>query len=294
MSNVLAEKAVLSSLSLSRWTARKFDKKTTADIHRKHGVSAKAGRYTKALIDRGSMQEIERVASEARVYHYEHTLPWTDQGARILPSALYLDYTKEMRRLRHAFEAAADAFAKDYPAAVEQARKDLNGLFNAADYPAPNRIRRHFEFDVGIMPCPTTNAKDFRIALADEQAEEVRKEVEARMTHAARDTLSDVAKRLHDVVGHMSERLHKYKPATKTRSPKNTFHDTLVDNVRDLSKLLDAFNITGDTALTTIARRVERDLCVHDASVLRDDKAVRKSVAQQADAILTTISDFMA
>lgn len=42
--------AMLVSLSLSSWTARKFSEKISSEVARKHGASADAGRYTKNLL----------------------------------------------------------------------------------------------------------------------------------------------------------------------------------------------------------------------------------------------------
>jgi hypothetical protein len=71
------------------------------------------------------------------------------------------------------------------------------------------------------------------------------------------------------------------------------FHDTLVDNVRDLVALLPGLNIMNDQRLADIATRMQ-GLCRDDADTLRDNPTARASVAAEADAILREVSDYMA
>lgn len=292
--NILSEKAVLASLSISRWTARRFDKKVTNQIHRQHGAASDVGRYTKRLIAVKAMADIESAVTAARNYHYEHTQPWFDQGARLLPSALYLEFARKMQEFRQQFESAADEFQSDYPNLVSDARLRLNGMFDERDYPSQREIRRRFEFDVAILPCPDTTANDFRIALSNEHAEDIRRDIERRMENALHRAEEDTAARILDVVGHMADRLSSYKPKKGTKKAEGIFHDSLVENVRDLAKLLPAFNLANDPKLAKITAQIEHQLCKHDAEALRDDPAMRKIVAASADDILASVKAFMA
>lgn len=292
MSNILASKAVLSSVSISAWTARRFDKTVTNEVHAKHAAAADAGRYTKQLVSKQSLADIVSTVSQARQFHYERTQPWLDAGARVLPSALYLEYVATMATHRTAFTAAVNAFCDGYPQFVEDAKARLNGLFRVEDYPLPSRIRRCFDFDVAILPLPDTS--DFRIALTEENVEEVRRDVEERMQRVLNNSMRDSAERIVEAVGHMAERLKAYKPA-KRRGDKaeNAFRDSLVDNVRDLIALLPAFNMTGDPRMTAIIDRMAGLVAV-DAETLRTSDNVRESVASAADAILRDVSEFLA
>ena len=42
--SVLAKKAVLTVLTISQWSARRFDKKLTEDVHASHGMQQDSGR----------------------------------------------------------------------------------------------------------------------------------------------------------------------------------------------------------------------------------------------------------
>jgi hypothetical protein len=71
MPSLLSQKAVLASLSISQWSARKLDKKVTEEIHPRNHAEPHAGRYNKLLIasptKRNQMQaDLARLASDPR------------------------------------------------------------------------------------------------------------------------------------------------------------------------------------------------------------------------------------
>src|SRR5574343_976798 len=168
MSERLSEKALLVRLSISQWTARKHDKRVTAEVARNHNTAADVGRYNKRLVGDRAIKAVAKVANAARTDHYYHTLPWLDDGARILPSKNYIKYCEVMRSHKAEFDAVADQFSADYPQLREQAERDLNGLFDINDYPPTWEIRNKFGFELGFLPLPETT--DFRVIL---QAEEM-------------------------------------------------------------------------------------------------------------------------
>lgn len=286
---MLGEKAVLARLAISQWTARRFDAKATAEVENNHGAGAgKVGRFNKILIQGETLAAIGRVATAARETHYAMTLPWSDDGSRILPTAVYLEYGQRMRHHRQEFEAAVSRFVIDYPNLVAAARINLNGLFREDDYPDAAMISRRFAYDYAILPVPS--GRDFRVDVGDNVREDVERRVRETMTAAMR----DAAERVRDVVSRMAERLRAFKPAEGENRAEGIFRDSLVENVRDLARLLPAFNLTGDKAFAAIADRIERELVKHDATVLREDPKARRDVADAAESILQDVAGFFA
>lgn len=259
---ILSSKAMLASLNITQWTARKLDKRVTAQTNADHNAASDAGRYNKALIASSALAKLVSAGNVARTIHYEKTLPWLDSGARILPAALYQDYTNAMRQARETFETAAAEFIADYPAFVADARIRLNGMFNASDYPDSNEIRRRFSFSTNLFPVP--NASDFRVDISEAQAAMIRADIETKGNEALDAAVKDAWQRIADVVGHMAAKLREFKPAKDGTKTAGIFRDSLVDNVRDLVAILPAFNITNDPKLADVAKRMA-DLCTNDA-----------------------------
>ena len=53
------------------------------------------------------------------------TLPWDDNGYRVLPAAAYMDHTEKMRELSNRFTPAVEALAREFGKLVERPRYDL-------------------------------------------------------------------------------------------------------------------------------------------------------------------------
>lgn len=291
MANILSQKAVLAGLNISKWTARRLDRSVTEDVRVRHNAAPDSGRYNKRLVARDALEKITTLISSARAEHYRMTQPWIDQGARLLPSALYIDYSNRFRDLKNDFDVAADDFARDYPQHVKDAKKRLNGMFDPSDYPDPADIRSRFNLGVNVTPCP--DAEDFRISIAQEHYDDMKAELEQRLTQAVDDSMSDTVNRILETVGHMAERLRAYEPGGKSKKPEGQFRDSLVENVRDLARLLPAFNMTGNNRIADIANRIETQLCAKDAKRLRESEADRNEVATAAETILADVKDFM-
>jgi hypothetical protein len=69
------------------WSARKHDPDASEEIAVRHGAQADSGRYHKLLLPKQALAEIQKIVSEARQEHYFMTLPWGDDGCRVLPAS---------------------------------------------------------------------------------------------------------------------------------------------------------------------------------------------------------------
>ena len=287
----LSRKAVLVSVNISQWTARKLDKKVTKEVNTSHGAAEDAGRYNKLLIEAERLTRITSIVSKARALHYAYTKPWADEGPRILPNALFSKFSTEFRELKREFAAEVDEFCLNYTKFVEERKAALNGLYDPKDYPAESEVRGKFNLDITVLPFP--DADDWRADLDDETMADIRAEIEAATVKAVDVANADTVKRIVEIVGNMATRLGEY--GTQVPGKKRTFFsDTLVSNVRDLAALLPAFNLNDDPKLTEITDRINRELCVEEPDTLRDNKNVRASVKQSADEILADVSKYLA
>ena len=301
----LSRKATLVSVTISQWTARKLDKKITAEVNRAHNAVKDAGRFNKLLIESKRLQDINSVVSQARRLHHQMTRPWCDEGLRILPNVLHMKFADEFRKLKRDFDRAVDEFVRDYPSFVEERKIALNGLFNESDYPSPSTIRDKFKLEHKTFPVP--EADDFRSDVLDEDTiEDIKRELTATSDSVLTGAMKDTAAQIADVVGKMAEKLKEYQsggakkakysgrasgPEVKQR--RNFFKETLVENVRELADLLPAFNFTNDPAFDAIADRIKRELLVEDAKELRENDNARHIVQKSAEAILKDVEGLL-
>lgn len=288
--NAIHSKAMLAGINISVWSARALDRKATVKVNDDNHAKGEVARVNKSLVSKAALAEITEHANKARRAFYARTLPWADSGNRILSALAHPDFMADMRTIKNDFDAAVSKFIAGYPDFVAQAQLDMNGLFNADDYPAPEDIATRFGFRHRIWPMP--NAADFRVEIGDAELARVRAEIGADFADAINDAVKDVYSRIADVVGDMAKKLTAFAP-DKEGKARGTFRDSLVENVRELVKILPSLNITGDAALAAIAVKME-SLCFHSADDLRDDPDLRKEIADKAVEITTAVSEYLA
>jgi len=284
--SALAERAMLVNLSVSVWTARKHDAKVSAAVAAQHGATAKVGRYNKMLVARERLSDLTKLASRVRTVHYELTLPWADEGARILPSALYLQYTSAIGQLRDQFDATADQFALDYPEYQAEQIRFSGTLCEAGEYPSADEIRRKFAVSVKVLPVPT--AADFRVQLGDIDRSVIKAQITAQMEETMSIALRDCFRRAYKSVEHMATRLDLFG-----QDDKSPFRDSLVVNVREMCDLLGSLNVMQDRHLSRMVDEIRDRLTVHTAGDLRIDQTAREKTAAAARDIMSRMSDYI-
>lgn len=276
MSNALQEKAMLVNLSVSAWTASKKDNNASTSVKAQASATAQAGWFNKRLVNPDSLKAIGKVEGRIRDFHYKHTLPWGDNGDRILSALAYMDYVDGLRALKNEFENEVAGFVRDYPSLVQSARGMLGSLYDPGDYPTPESIKQRFEVRSGFTPMP--DAADFRVDVGAEAVAEIKKSITESVNERLRVATKECWLRLDDVVKKMADTLD---------DPERVFRDSLVENIRELVILLPKMNLTGDKALDVAIMEIKGNLLVEPDGV-RKDKKLRAIVAAQAQEIWET------
>jgi len=296
----IADRAMLASLSIGKCATTRRDPNLAKETADNHGADVDMTRFSRLLFCKDALAKVETAAGEARRYHLEQTLPWAQNGARILPSENFFPYSEKMKAVRQEWSDGVDEFVTNYDRHVAAARMRLGDLFNSAEYPTKAAVKGAFSFDLGFSPLP--EGKDFRIELGDAVTQSIRDDIEARLSLATHEAMRDLWERVHEAVAHMVERLNAYQPAERSNKKTGTegqkavapFRDSLVENLRGLVDLLPRLNMTGDAHLAAMTERLRAELCLEDADTLRKNDTVRKDVAARAEQILADVGGFLA
>jgi hypothetical protein len=269
---MITEKAMLAAVHISVWTAVKHDRKVSREVADQHGAHQGAGRYNKQLLHGAQkLEELRTLAGQIRQHFYKVTLPWSDEGFRLLPANFYFDLMARMREFEASFDQAVDAFLRVYPEYNAQVRPELTGHYRAEDYPSPEKLRTKFGVKLEVLPIPT--GADFRVEMSAEEQARVAREIDANVRESLTRGTEDLWKRLREVVAHMVERLNE---------PESRFHGSLVTNVLDLVDLLPRLNVNGDTDLNRFAEQIRQRLCNHSAQELKKHDLLRVTTAADA------------
>jgi hypothetical protein len=279
----IQDKALLANLTISTWTARKFDKKATATVTTTHHTDTNAGRYNKSLVAKSRLDEITKIAGKARTYHYEHTLPYQQKGQAILATAIMVDYMSEIKKLHTEFDSAVNTFMGDYQLIREEARYSLGDLYNETDYPPPSKLREKFAMGVDFTPIPEGAHLTINIDAAD--LENIQRDIEERVQDSVQAAMKELWQRLYDVTAAIKERL-----TPEANGEAKLFRDSLIKNALDLAELLPKLNITDDPDLNQIADEIRRELSTIDPQHLRKYPDVRTDTAKAATQIMDKIN----
>ena len=102
----LSDDAMQVSLRITAWSGRLYDRQASNHVAVHHDASASAGRYNKRLLPKAAFAALTATMSAIRTAHYENSLPWDDQGLRLLTVANYDHYTELMDGFRERIGAA--------------------------------------------------------------------------------------------------------------------------------------------------------------------------------------------
>lgn len=277
----LNDRALLVQLSISQWTARKYDKKATKQVTDANNSATSAGRFNKSLLPMNDyLDNVHKKATLIRQKYYENTLPWGIDGTMMLPTANYLNFMSEFRREKGEWESLVQDFVANYDQLKTNAERLLGNLYDAADYPAKWEIMDKFRMDMVVYPVPSS---DFRVSIASEELTRIQQDVERRVRDAEQAALKEVWTRLFERVKHMAEKL---------ADPKAIFRDSMVDNAREICALLPRLNFNDDPQLEAMRQEVESKLIKHPEA-LRNDPDLRRDTAAEAKAIMDKMSVFM-
>lgn len=278
----LEKKAMLVNLSISYWTGHASDERVGDELSKKHKTDLDVHKYAKVLIQPAALNLVKAARSKARAYHFGQTSPWIDGGTRVLPSALFFEYTEKMRELRGEYDSAVATFIKNYPGLKGEARKRLGDLFRDEDYPSVDTLKRKFGWDMGVLPIPSSG--DWRVDLGAKANADMEKQIDARVKAATEVILSDLWQRLFAPIAALAAKMKDAEPV---------FRDSIIGNVKEQCALMEKMNVTGDAKLTAMVKKIESALGKFDPQTLRDDAKVRKQAASAADDILAQMTGYI-
>jgi hypothetical protein len=289
VAEALRAKGLLVSLEITTWTARRLDKRVTRDTNSRAGADDDAGRYNKHLLGGkvDSFNAVVAAAGAARQLHYDETLPWADEGARLLPVANYFEWSKKIRAARERFKEAVGAFLEEYPQLVQDAAARLGDMYNPADYPPASDIARRFRFRVNTSVIPA--ASDIRVDLPPAVIQHIQRSTEARITRSVEDAVRAGWDRLYASVERIRDRLREIAGADPD-GKQARLHASLFSGAVETAETLRRLNVMEDPQLEDAALRIIRELGALDPKAIRKDADAMEQTADAADAILSAMA----
>lgn len=281
--HALIERAMVMNLSIGIWQGYRLDKAASAKVTAEAGAAGDAARVNKHLVPKDALAPIVTAAGAIRTHFYENTLPWRDNGDRLMTRKLYMGFIQRHERLVSDYLATVDKFlAEGYPSALEQAEFRMGTMFNRDDYPPISELRRKFHATLDIDAI--TTADDFRVQIDEEHVNKVRASMEQAAERRVNTAMQEVWRRLAEVIGKFHERMD---------DPDAVFRDSLVKNIGDLVELIPGLNVLDDPNIEAVRQSVMKRIAGVDPKDIRKDPAFRQELAGEAKEIMARMSGFM-
>jgi hypothetical protein len=278
----LSEKAMLVSFTISTWTGRVKDSKVSNEITTNKQADSDAGAWWTYLIPKSALKDVNRTAAQCRVAFWKFTLPWQDSGNRILPSALFMDYTNAMREAKNDYNEAVSDFLKIYPELITSAQARLGKLSQNKTLPSIDVVGSKFGYHTNVLPLPAS--PDFRFnELSGDELKELNAQSSNSINNITSKAMSSIWDRFNELVDKVESTLTQ---------PDKIFRDTLITNLSDFCTLLPKMNIADDAKLEEMRKVAIDKLTNLKPSSLREDKKERKDAAKAAKDVLAKLKEY--
>lgn len=278
----IANNTMVVNLQISMWSGYKLDKGMSQRVTTEAKADSDAARVNKHIVPKETLKEIVSAAGSLRTHFYDRTLPWGDNGDRLLPRLSYAEFVQEHGRLEQEFNNAVDNFINEkYLAARDQAEFRMGEMFKAEDYPEAEQLRRRFSVNLDVHGVPTGH--DFRVDMDTQTVDMLRQQIEQKNAERVSMAMRDVWERLSEVLTHFANKMGE----------DSVFRDSTVRNLEELVEMLPALNVTNDPELDRIRQDITDTIIGYQPKDLRKDTAVRQAAAKESRRIADQMASFM-
>lgn len=294
--SLLTEKALLVRATIrgKSWGRSKQDKAAGARAAADNGAEEASVRLVKTLVPKSFTEGLTEVGNAAYALHRKLTLPWSDEGERILTTAAHEEYMGAMSEFAERYHEAARKLHQSYDDVKADARIRLGALFNEKDFRSAERLfalspdtGRYINFQIAVSRRAIDEGKDLRIDLNEAEVKKIADEIRRENEAAIQAAVSDAWSRLKGPIEHMATMLAKYENG-ETRA----IQEAWVTNVREIAKLIPKLNLTGDPEMDRIAKEAALWLTQWNQPQLKDSPGTRKVVRTKAEELLAQMAGY--
>jgi hypothetical protein len=235
------------------------------------------------------VNKIIAAASEVYTYHKKHTLPYIDKGPRIVPNAMYFEYTQGIRDQISNVNGMLKQHMPSYDTYVDldiayRSKSVSGGRAQRDDYPTAGEFEARMGFDLRFSPMPDARHFLFDIS-ADDQ-----KGFEQSMAETATNARNDTVSRMLEPLGHLVSKLN-----TPIGGEGSIFRDSALTNVVEGVEMARKLAIDPPPELATLMDSLAATVtkCVTGKDLLREDQNTREAAKRKLAALQSQMSAFM-
>jgi hypothetical protein len=279
----MSSASTLVDLGIKVFTGRKKDVRASKELEALKKADPNVANVHKKLLGNcPELDAIQKFVGNARNIHYAMTLPWSDMGMRLLPTATFFKYKQQMSELEQEFYVLVNKFFDIYDDAVINAQTLLGDLYNPDNYPPVEMLQGKFAWRMNFTPLPSSG--DFRVDMENEQAKALAEDYQKYYNTMFDKAIGSMMEKLVSYLANISERLD-YRDG----EDKKVFRDTLTANVTSMLEDLLVPMADKDDRLRTLTRQLMDTFQGISPDALREDGVLRQNTKQSVDDAINSI-----
>ena len=253
----ISSAAMIVDFNASVWTARKKDNKASDDVTSMNAADKGVANVTKNLLGEcDELRAVQKFAANVRNIHYSMTMPWSDNGSRLLTTQQYFKYNEVMTDLQQEFYRLVGELLDVYEWRVIKAQDKLGTMFNRDEYPTRDSLQDKFGFRMSYEQLPDGgNTGDWRLDLPHEAMQTLRTNYTDTFNLKIKGAMDDIWHKLHDNLTTLVRQLD-----VNEEGKGNRLYDSVFDRAIELTEMLGTCNVTGDSQMEAMRRQLEQAL----------------------------------
>jgi hypothetical protein len=293
----LATSGVLVSVDVNVWSATKQDRIISNEVAGSKNAHQNAGKYTKNLLaDHPKHKSLVNYRQTIYNWVKRRTYRWNN-SQDYLPVVELERFKREYNEHQTQFNSLLTAFLSDYDSIVSDMAFKAAGLgdmFDRADYPDRASLASKFGVRLFVSEVPMS---DFRCAISQDIADDLFQTYKTQAEEIVSHVMVEQQTRFIDVMKSIShccgyEELGIDDNTGETKTKKRKIYDTTIQKAKEMCESFKQFNLTDDPALEEARASLEKALSGIDAEAIRESDAVRSTVKDDVDSILSKFGAF--
>ena len=290
----LASSAVLVSIDTKVWSATKQDRGISNEVSDAKRADRNAGKYVKNLLaDHPKHKAIVNYRQTIYNWTKRRTYRWNDAND-LLPSVDVPRFKQEFGEHQTKFNELVDEFLNSYQSIVSDMAFKAGDMFNRADYPDVGELRHKFGVDLYVSEVPMN---DFRCGIANDIADDLFETYSRQAQDIVNHVIVEQKSKMIEVMQSIShccgfDEIGVDDNTGETKLRKRKIYDTTIQKALEMCETFKEFNLSADPELEEARASLEKALSDVSASDIRESDAVRESVKEDIDNILSKFSSF--
>lgn len=278
----LASSAVLINVDINVWSATKQDRVVSDEVTTAKRADKSAGKFVKNLLaDNPKHKAVINYRQTIYNWVQRRTYDWAG-SQRLLPAIDIPKVRVEFREHETAFHDIVDDFIAVYDDIVSDMAFKQGDMFVRSEYPSKETLKAKFGLKMFVSDVPM---QDFRCQIAQDIAEDLFTTYSRQAEDIVNSVMQSQSERFVSVMQSISHCCGVDTGDGKLR--KRKIYDATIQKAKEMVESFKQFNLTGNDELEQARAMLEKTLNGVSAEDIRESDAVRETVKDGIDDILS-------